>query len=269
MVSVIVPIYNVEIYLRKCIDSIRTQSYKNIEIVLVDDGSTDSCSQIVDEYATYDKRIIPIHKPNGGLVSARQSGLEVSSGEYVLYVDGDDWIVENCVEKLLSTISEYPVDLVCCSSLTYFKNRIIPHKISYRTGLYEKRDLISEVFPSLIQGLKAECFSSNAWGKLFKRENLYPHQMYVNTQIIMGEDIAFTKPYISSISSMYILEDCLYCYNCMNVESITHAKKCLSWKGPLLISSILKERMRSDDYDFGPQIDRYLVHSLFNVADHL
>lgn len=266
MISVIVPIYNVEKYLRKCIDSILSQSYRDLEVVLVDDGSTDSCPKIIDEYAAVDKRVKAIHKPNEGLVSARQAGLMESTGDYVIYVDGDDWIVESCAEKLFNVVSKHNVDLVCCSAILHFKNKILEKKSSFKSGLYKKKELISDIFPSLIQNSKADCFSSNAWGKLFNRKILLPHQMFVNPEIVMGEDIAFTKPYIASISSMYIINDCLYCYNCMNSESITHSKKSLSWEGPIMIASILKERIDSSDYDFTPQINRYLVHSLFNVA---
>ena len=266
LVSVIVPIYNVEKYIKKCVDSIIYQSFDNIEIILVDDGSTDACVWIIDEYAKKDKRIKPIHKKNGGLVSARQTGLSASKGEYIIYVDGDDWIQENCIEKFHSIVSLYDVDLVCCSALYYMKSQVVEHKISYRTGLYEKKDLIAEIYPSLIENSKAKSFPSSAWGKFFRREKLIPHQMNVDESIVMGEDLAFTKPYIASISSMYIIKDSLYCYNCLNADSITHAKKCLSWNGPALISSILKRKMSSTDFDFTPQINRYLVHSLFNVA---
>lgn len=266
LISVIVPIYNVEKYIKKCIDSIVCQSYDNLEIILVDDGSSDACVWIVDDYAKKDDRIKVIHKKNGGLVSARQAGLIASKGEYVFYVDGDDWICENCIEKFYSVVSLYDVDLVCCSALYYMKNRIVEHKIPYRIGLYEKKDLLADIYPSLIESPKAKSFPSSAWGKFFRREKLVPHQMNVDRCIVMGEDLAFTKPYIASISSMYIINDCLYCYNCLNVESITHAKKCLSWKGPAMISSVLKENLPLDEYDFTPQINRYLTHSLFNVA---
>lgn len=266
LVSVIVPIYNVEKYLKKCIDSIVSQSYSDIEIILVDDGSTDSCSVIIDEYALMDKRIKAIHKKNGGLVSARQAGLIASKGEYFIYVDGDDWIHEKCIETFHSITSLYDVDLVCCSALYYMKSRIVEHKISYRTGLYGKKELLAEIYPSLIESPKAKSFPPSAWGKFFRREKLIPHQMNVDKCIVMGEDLAFTKPYIASISSMYIIKDCLYCYNCLNADSITHAKKCLSWDAPAMISSILKQKMPFSDFDFTPQINRYLVHSLFNVA---
>ena len=101
LVSVIVPIYNVEKYLEKCIESIVNQTYKNLEIILVDDGSQDNCPAMCDEWTQKDSRIKVIHKKNGGLSSARNAGLEVSNGEYISFVDSDDWLDENTFEELL------------------------------------------------------------------------------------------------------------------------------------------------------------------------
>lgn len=99
--SVIVPIYNVEKYLRKCIDSILKQTYRNFELILVDDGSPDECPNICDEYAKNDKRIKVIHKENEGLVAARNTGIKEAVGDYICYVDGDDWISEVLLETVL------------------------------------------------------------------------------------------------------------------------------------------------------------------------
>ena len=102
MLSVIVPIYNVRPYLRQCIESICDQSYRDLEIILVDDGSCDGSSEICDQYKTMDDRIVVLHKENEGLVKARKSGLQISRGEYIAYVDGDDWIEPEMFERLYS-----------------------------------------------------------------------------------------------------------------------------------------------------------------------
>lgn len=114
LVSVIVPVYNVEKYLEKCINSIINQTLKEIEIILIDDGSTDNCPRIIDEYAKRDKRVIAVHKENGGQGSARNAGLDIASGEYIGFVDSDDWIDLNMYEELYKDIIKNNSDISIC-----------------------------------------------------------------------------------------------------------------------------------------------------------
>ena len=108
-ISFILPVYNVEAYLRECVDSLTCQTFKDFEIILVDDGSPDGCPALCDQLATEDNRIKVLHKPNGGLSDARNAGLKVASGDYVIFVDSDDkWIGENSLEKLIELIRIYP-----------------------------------------------------------------------------------------------------------------------------------------------------------------
>ncbi|WP_418211916.1 glycosyltransferase family 2 protein [Bacteroides zhangwenhongii] len=116
LVSVIVPIYNVETYLNRCVDSILTQTYHNLEIILVDDGSSDGCGKICDEYAITDKRVKVIHRKNGGLSAARNSGLNIVQGEYIVCVDSDDWILPCHIEWLFKGLSDTNTMLCICQS---------------------------------------------------------------------------------------------------------------------------------------------------------
>lgn len=162
VVSVIIPIYKVEQYLRRCIDSIVNQTYTNLEIILVDDGSPDNCSQICDEYAAKDKRIIVIHKENGGLSDARNAGLEICKGEYVSFVDSDDWIANSFVEQLVNAVILHDADI----SVTNF--------------IYEPRSSVAKAKPdSNIEILDSQqsvkkLWSNDyvtfvtAWGKIYK-----------------------------------------------------------------------------------------------------
>ncbi len=113
LISVIVPVYNVEQYLSRCVDSILAQTYQNLEIILVDDGTKDNSDKICDDYAARDSRIKVIHKENGGLSSARNAGIDAATGEYLAFVDSDDWIEPDMYEKMLGLIEKYGVKLVC------------------------------------------------------------------------------------------------------------------------------------------------------------
>ena len=140
LVSVIVPVYNVENYLRKCLDSIIYQTYKFIEIILVDYGSKDLSGKICDEYALSDVRIKVVHKDNEGVALARITGFEYSSGIYITFVDGDDYISRDYIEKLVGPVNKYHVDLVCCRHFLQFGDKIITPKYTVN-GLFDKSQI--------------------------------------------------------------------------------------------------------------------------------
>lgn len=160
LISVIVPIYNVEKYLDKCIESIVNQTYKNLEIILVDDGSPDNCPRMCDYWASRDERIKVIHKKNGGLSSARNAGFEASNGEYVSFVDSDDWLDENTFEELLKNNDEQ-VDFVSFGLLEEFDTET-HQELRADTVLYNQDEIFSNI-------LKDDSVAGYACNKLFKR----------------------------------------------------------------------------------------------------
>ena len=117
MISLIVPVYNIQNYLSRCIDSILAQTYRDFELILVDDGSTDGSSEVCDYYGKQDKRIVVIHKQNGGLVSARKAGIASARGEYAGFVDGDDWIEPQMYQRLIETAMKCQADIVLGGSI--------------------------------------------------------------------------------------------------------------------------------------------------------
>lgn len=123
MISIIVPVYKIENYIRQCVDSILAQSYENIEVILVDDGSPDGCPKICDEYAAKDGRVKVVHKNNGGLMSARQAGLRAATGDYVGFVDGDDWIDADMYLTFADYIEKYHPDMLFCEFLYSYEDR--------------------------------------------------------------------------------------------------------------------------------------------------
>ena len=118
-ISVIVPVYNVENYLTRCVDSILSQTYKNIEILLIDDGSTDASGDICNEYCREDSRVSVVHQRNGGLASARNAGIDISTGEYLTFIDSDDYVSSYYIENLVNAIKKFNADLSISMSVSY------------------------------------------------------------------------------------------------------------------------------------------------------
>lgn len=161
LISIIIPIYNVESYLRRCLDSIIKQTYTYLEIILVDDGSPDGCPKICDEYATIDNRITVIHKKNGGLSDARNAGLDICKGDYISFVDSDDWINERYIETLLNHALKEDADIVIGeNSRTKSNKKTEIHTFSSKKALlhlFKKNHLAFTV----------------SWGKLYKKKLFY------------------------------------------------------------------------------------------------
>ncbi|MBQ0054651.1 MAG: glycosyltransferase family 2 protein [Synergistaceae bacterium] len=264
--SIIVPIYNVEKYLEQCVDSLICQTYRDIEIILVDDGSPDRCPQMCDEYALKDAKIKVIHKANGGLVSARQAGTEIATGDYIVPVDGDDWVVSNYVEKFAEAAEKYNADIICCGYYKAFEdNRNLAVFMPDRAGFYSREDIEREIFPKLIQKADTTYFSPNLWCKAFKRELYITQQMKVNPKIKIGEDGACTIPCIYNANSLSIIPECLYYYR-QNPKAMTKNKKAFPWNGPELIQKHLERTIDISKFDFKEQLYRKTVHELFSVV---
>lgn len=211
-ISVIVPIYGIEPYLRKCIESIMAQTYQNLEIILVDDGSRDGCPQICDEYAAKDERIRVIHKPNGGLVNARKTGLLAATAELIGYVDGDDWIAPDFYENLYRAYEKTHADIVTdgfCRDLLNISERIT-NRIP--AGLYT--DLPNEIYPRMLCAGEFFAFGiySYVWNKLFRKEVLFDSQMAVDERIVVGEDVACTFPTLLRAKRLCVIDACAYHY---------------------------------------------------------
>ena len=170
LISIIVPVYNVEIYLRRCVDSLLCQTYSNIEVILVDDGSIDKSGLICDEYLHVDKRIKVIHKKNGGLSAARNAGLEIATGEYIGFLDSDDWARPEMIEFLLSIITEEDSEIAQCGLTLFYEEQ--------KVSEYVKKDVIREptVHLSYIEAYNQlygidvnRGINFLTWNKLYKR----------------------------------------------------------------------------------------------------
>lgn len=152
LISIIVPIYNVKDYLTACVNSILSQTYSNIEIILVDDGSTDGSGRLCDEFAAQDSRVRVIHKENGGLVSARKAGAAAAKGEYILNVDGDDWIGENRVENMVERGASLGVDMIYMAGIykEYEYGSVYQWGFPLEYGIYDRRKIRDILLPGLV-----------------------------------------------------------------------------------------------------------------------
>ncbi len=212
-ISIIVPIYNVEKYLPKCIESILNQSFKNFELILVNDGSPDDCQKICLSYKETDKRIKIINKENQGLLSARKSGLENSNGEYISFVDADDWVDYDFLSSFNKLIELYKPDIIVSGFYRAFEGKnekILPIN---NIGFYSNNS-IKEIKNKM---LKTDVFfqhgiSTYVWNKLYKRDILKDILYNVPNDITMGEDAAITYAYMSKISNLVITHSCNYFY---------------------------------------------------------
>lgn len=181
-VSLIVPIYNVNAYLPKCIESLLSQTFKNIEIILIDDGSTDNSGDICDQYKKRDPRIRVMHQKNQGVSHARNVGMDQAVGEYISFIDGDDWISSNYVEILLKAINSQPdIDISFCEYYTVLNDRFIPHA-------YNSNDMIYDNITGIYLLCQDKKIKNYVWGKLFKKE-LFTHIHFPKDRC-MCEDMA-------------------------------------------------------------------------------
>ncbi|MBX4258632.1 glycosyltransferase [Clostridium estertheticum] len=204
LISIIVPIYNVEVYIRNCVDSILGQSYENLEIILVDDGSPDNCGDICDEYRSKDKRIKVIHKKNGGLSSARNAGIDIASGDYLGFIDSDDWIERDMYESLYNAIIEHKADISVCGRYIVEGDKITTISDSEKAQVFTRSEALSELVLDEYSGMK-----NFAWDKLYKKELFddirYPEGKYY-------EDIFTTYKLFSKSNKIVDIKSPKYYY---------------------------------------------------------
>ena len=212
-VSIILPVYKVEKFLPTCIDNLINQTYREIEIILVDDGSPDTSGEICDQYARLDRRIIVIHQPNMGLVNARKEGLKIAKGEYVTYVDGDDFVELNYCESLIKEVNENDADIVIGGYIRNYHGRTFFLNNNLPAGRYQGENLKSIWREMIFNGnFFTHGISTYSWGKLFKRDLLLSIQLSIPEDITIGEDAACVYPLISKADSIVISPTAGYHY---------------------------------------------------------
>lgn len=263
--SIIVPIYNIEKYIRRCIDSVLMQSFADFELILVDDGSPDNCPAICDEYAKKDGRVKVIHKENGGLVSARQAGIKLAGGEYVFNLDGDDAITEDALESAYKIICDTNADIVSFSYRRCVNGKIgdAAYEIVHE-GLYNKAQIEEYIFPELLSDENMEHIFYFLWGKAIRRELATRHQLSVNPAISIGEDLSCTVPCFLEAERVYMSKKVIYLYTIRNDSLSTDFKTAQITQVADTISGLRKLEMNLPK-DFDEQIARYSCFMCFAI----
>lgn len=217
LISVIVPVYNVEAYLKRCVDSIRCQTYSNIEIILVDDGSPDNCPQMCDDFASEDSRIKVVHKANGGLSDARNCGIDASSGEYITLIDSDDYVTEDMVEVLYNRITLDESDMVLCNYLCVGDNG------DTSRYAWENEPAMEDELLSSNEAHK-KLFGHKHWHYVIACCKLYKRFLFDDFRYPLGklhEDLHTTHLLFEKCSKISCVKKPLYYYY-QNESSITH-----------------------------------------------
>lgn len=236
LVSIIIPVYNAEQFLHRCIDSILAQTYANFEVILVDDGAKDSSGVICDEYAAKDSRIKVIHIPNGGVSNARNTGLDAATGEYMIFVDSDDWIMPDHLEQLLPIGEE---DWVC-GGIRFLKHSVLDRTESSPAAIVCKEQWLSNF--SEFWGKYANCSPCRC---SYKTEIIRKHNLHFQEGISIGEDELFNLNYITHCNTLRYVTSCTYCYETGGAGSLIgsyHPDRLLSChKAATTIEQITKQ----------------------------
>lgn len=262
--SIIVPIYNGEEYLEKCIDSILIQSYKNFELILVDDGSTDASLSICERYAEADSRVVVYHKENGGLVAARKSGLSVAKGEYIGFVDCDDYIDDDMYEKLMTAAKNDGSDIVTGGIIIDHITHTKTEKSNIQSGYYDAEKLKSEVIPKMLicSGFVKYGIIPGVVVKVIRRSVLEKALPNVDNDITIGEDVAITAYSIMNCNSLSVIDSASYHYiqyensmvrvfNPKRIEKIEKLYECIS---------------KIDCEAYQKQVTLYMCYLIFNAV---
>lgn len=219
-VSVIIPVYNGENYIARCIDSIINQTYRDIEIIIVDDGSKDETNQICKRYADRDNRITVYRKENEGVSAARNYGLQKAVGRYIQFVDADDYVKKNTTDSLYKKMRQENAGMVVCSYMRLIGRFIIPSDFLELSGNYTAKEY-------LIHTLKdpGHHYYGVVWNKLYRNDIIKKHKIQFRSDVTLGEDFIFNLEYMQYVNKISVILSHLYYYNNVNGNSLSRQNK--------------------------------------------
>lgn len=270
LISVIIPIYNTQRYLDKCIRSVLDQTYRNIEVLLINDGSTDASGEICERYALEDSRIVYIHTINQGRVKARKLGMERCTGDIITFVDSDDWLEPNAYEEMYNSMLSSGADIVIFG---YFESGRDYDKPIYNTleaGIYEGVQLEQEFFTQMLYAKDFFVFGIQPflWNKLYRRKYIEPYIMRLDERLVVGEDVVCLYPALLSATRIRIVDEACYHYVQHSDSTMKSLKGCDNEEKEIQNIKI----QHTDLMDFCrdslhytsvvSQIERYIIHHL-------
>ena len=269
MLSVIIPVYQADKFLNRCVDSVLSQTYVDLEVILIDDGSTDNSGRICDTYASLDKRVRVLHKSNAGVAAARNSGLDMAVGEYITFVDSDDYIEPNMYQSLIDVAQNHDCDIVMCDCLKEFPDRTEVYSHHIREGYYNKEQLRREYFPHLLMMENVEYPATISNCVLVFKQNLKSNASpprYVEG-VRFSEDLLFGAQLLYGADSFYYMKNAVYYHYCMNPCSATHTFTIDKWNDYVkLHNEIERSFLNCKEFDFGHQINLVLLFFVYNAV---
>ena len=227
--SIVIPVYNVEKYLHQCVDSILNQSFTDFEVILVDDGSPDNCPQICDYYAQKDPRVKVIHKPNGGVSSARNIGIDAARSEFILFCDSDDYYLEGALEKIANMTQSANADVYCFGIRKETQKGTVDITSAKYKGTISDELLLSLAYAGLVTS-KVTTINVSPINKVYRKSVIDKFHLRFDETLRIAEDISFNVAYFSKCNTVVCLDEALYFYR-MNLNSAIHVDKGFAEKG--------------------------------------
>lgn len=266
MVSIVVAIYQVAPYLRECLESIRVQSYRNLEVILVDDGSDDGSETICDEYEKRDKRFRTIHQKNQGTACARRNGVRIAHGDYIGFVDGDDWIEEDMYEQLIAVAMPACADAAICLK-TIYRNQtgyFYAEDKAAEDGIYKKEKGLNQICDYLFwgKGGHKEGISISLVDKLFRREQMMKYMEEIDSRLRYCEDSVCVIPYLMEAETVCIVNRPLYYYRQRTGSACNSTDLMYLEQFNIFYQSILG-RLDESMHEFKQRLDKYFVSRIY------
>ena len=224
LVSIIIPVYNVEQYLDECMESVLKQTYANLEVVLVDDGSVDNSPKMCDEYAMKDKRVRVIHKENGGPMPACIVGVEKAQGEYLAFMDSDDWVDLTMIEELIKETTGNEKEMICSNYVIEKANQSIKVKQSMKPGVYDRKAIEEQLFPYLL-GKEERRIHGSRCMKLISKSLISENLGFTDLNVSMGEDMFLIFMALLDAKRIVVIEEGYYYHYRFLESSLVHKYK--------------------------------------------